>query len=130
MAKPLGAKASSARRLRIIPTRATRRLPNCSTTQTDDKLKFAANDVAAQKQAMKKGSPTPAPSAPASAAERPAPKKPGRKPGQTAVTTAPRGASAASPVDLIDKTLDLAQQAGGVRALKRLVDRIADMQKR
>jgi hypothetical protein len=32
-------------------------------------------------------------------------------------------------VDLIDKTLDLAAQAGGVDALKRRVDRLADMQK-
>jgi hypothetical protein len=33
-----------------------------------------------------------------------------------------------SPVDLINKALDLAAQAGGVAALKRLVDRLADMQ--
>jgi hypothetical protein len=33
-------------------------------------------------------------------------------------------------VDLIDKTLDLAAQAGGVIALKRLADRLADMQHR
>jgi hypothetical protein len=32
-------------------------------------------------------------------------------------------------VDLINKTLDLAAQAGGVAALKRLVDRLADMQR-
>lgn len=39
-------------------------------------------------------------------------------------------APSASPVDLIDKTLDLAAQAGGVIALKRLADRLADMQHR
>jgi hypothetical protein len=32
-------------------------------------------------------------------------------------------------VDLIDKALDLAQQCGSVAALKRLVDRLADMQR-
>jgi hypothetical protein len=30
-------------------------------------------------------------------------------------------------VDLIDKTLDLAQQAGRVAALNKLVDRLADI---
>ena len=128
MAKPLGAKALLIREaIEKHPDKgntAIAELLNDSNDRMDDKLKFTANDVAAQKQAIKKGSPTPAAAAPP---EKPAAKNPGRKP--AAVTVAPRAASAASPVDLIDKTLDLAQQAGGVTALKRLVDRIADMQK-
>jgi hypothetical protein len=32
-------------------------------------------------------------------------------------------------VDLIDKVLDLSQQCGGLAALKKLVDRLADMQR-
>jgi hypothetical protein len=32
-------------------------------------------------------------------------------------------------VNLIDKALDLAQQCGGHAALKKLVDRLADMQR-
>jgi hypothetical protein len=43
-------------------------------------------------------------------------------------STAP-AAPSASPVDLIDKALDLAQQCGGLAALKKLVDRLADMQR-
>jgi hypothetical protein len=50
-----------------------------------------------------------------------------------AAANAPHPAASAAgqggPVDLIDKTLDLAQQCGGVAALKRLVDRLADMQR-
>jgi hypothetical protein len=32
-------------------------------------------------------------------------------------------------VDLIDKALDLAQQCGGLATLKKLVDRLPDMQR-
>ena len=131
MAKPLSAKSLLIRKAIHDHTdkgnTAIAELLNDSNDRMDDKLKFTANDVAAQKQAMKKGSPTPATAAPAASAENPSAKKPGRKPGATAVTAAPR-AAAASPVDLIDATLNLAQQAGGVGALKRLVDRLADMQ--
>jgi cell division septation protein DedD len=128
MAKALGPKALLIRRaIHDHPDKGNTALAeilNDSNDRMDDKIKVTANDVAAQKQAMKNGSPTPARTTPA--AEKPAAKKPGRKPGATA---AARPVASASPVDLIDKTLDLAQQAGGVTALKRLVDRIADMQK-
>ena len=103
---------------------------NDADERMDDKIKVTAQDVAAQKQAMKKAgaTATPAP-APAESAAKPARKKPGRKPGRPTAAPQPAPAAAASPVDLIDKTLDLAQQAGGVAALKRLVDRLADMQR-
>jgi hypothetical protein len=101
----------------------------------DDKIKVTANDVAQQKQAMKKAG---AMKVPAAAAATPATKpagngrrKPGRKPGRKPVTAARSAApTAASPVDLIDRTLALAQECGGVEQLKRLVDRIAGMQGR
>ena len=141
MAKPLGPKTLAIRKAihdhSDKGNTAIAELLNDSQDRLDDKLNFTANDVAAQKQAMKKGSVTPAPAAaPAAAAEKPGNgrKKPGRKPGRKAAAPAassPASApAAASPVDLIDKTLDLAQQAGGVGALKRLVDRIAEMQGR
>lgn len=60
--------------------------------------------------------------------------KRGRKPGTSQTVAAPAAqpqpvaaSPIASPVDLIDKTLNLAKQAGGVAALKKLVDRLADV---
>src|SRR5262249_50703174 len=97
----------------------------------DDKIKVTAQDVATQRQAMKKPGAQKAPAAGATA-----PKhagngrgKPGRKPGRKPAVAAPRPAPtiAASPVDLIDRTLALAQDCGGVEQLKRLVDRLAGM---
>jgi hypothetical protein len=56
--------------------------------------------------------------------------KGGRGAASTAAPAAvPTVAASASPVDLIDKALDLAQQCGGVAALKKLVDRLADLQR-
>jgi hypothetical protein len=45
-----------------------------------------------------------------------------------AIADAP--AAQASPVDLIDKVFDRAKEPGGFVALKRLVDRIAEMEKK
>lgn len=88
----------------------------------DDKIKVTAQDMATQRQAVKKaGAATPAP------APVPQRKKPGHKASAPATFVRPAPAQG-SPVDLIDKTLDLAAQAGGVAALKRLVDRLTDMQ--
>jgi hypothetical protein len=104
MAKPLGPKALLIRKaIHDHPDKgntAIAELVNDSNDRMDDKIKVTANDVAAQKQAMKKGSPTPAAAEPAAAAPKPARKKPGRKPGQTAVTAAPspaRKPAAAAP---------------------------------
>jgi hypothetical protein len=82
-----------------------------------DKIKVTAQDVASQKQAMKKAGIEPP------AAEG---KKRGRKPGSKVAMMAPRPvAASSSPVDLIDKTFALAQECGGIEQLKRLVDRLA-----
>ena len=93
MAKPLGPKSLLIRKaIQDHPDKGNTALAemlNDSNDRMDDKIKVTANDVAAQKQAMKKGSPTPAADTPAAAAEKPERKKPGRKPGQTAVTAAP-----------------------------------------
>ena len=90
-----------------------------SNDRLDDKIKVTPQDVAQQKQQMKK------------AGTLPTGKKRGRPPGSAQpkqpATLAPATSASASPVDLIDKTIDLAQQCGGVAALKKLVDRLADM---
>ena len=98
-------------------------------------IRVSANDVAQQRQAMKKAgaSAAPAPTEPAPAATKSVGNgrlKPGRKPGRKptqAVTPATTQSALASgsPVDLIDKTLALAQECGGFEQLKRLVDRLA-----
>jgi hypothetical protein len=131
MAKPLGPKSLLIRdAIRAHPDKGNKELAemiNASPARKEDKIEVKPGDIAQQKQAMKKSGDAPP-------AEKPAPAKRGRRGGarkRTTATPTPATAAApsASPVDLIDKTLDLAAQAGGVAALKRLVDRLADMQR-
>lgn len=138
MAKPLGPKSVLIRQaITAHPDKgntAIAELLNDAEERMDDKIKVTAQDVASQRQAMKKPG---AAKAPAAAAAEPAKKpagngrrRPGRKPGRkAAVAPRPATATSANPVDLIDKALDLAQQCGGLAALKRLVDRLSDMQR-
>lgn len=137
MAKPLGPKSLLIREaIAAHPAKGNTELAemlNGAEARKDDKLKVTANDVAQQRQALKNlGGDTSAPAAGKPAAS--GKKKPGRKPGPkpspsavAAATTRPAPAQG-GPVDLIDKALDLAQQCGGLAALKRLVDRLSDMQ--
>jgi hypothetical protein len=145
MAKPLGPKSLLIREaVRAHPDMGNTELAeliNSSDARQEDKIKVKPGDIAAQKQAMKKAGETiPAPTA--RGASRPARKggngrrTPGRKAKAERTATrvaaaqpSPRAAAQAGPVDLIDKTLDLAQQCGGVAALKRLVDRLAEVQR-
>src|SRR5262249_12836303 len=129
MAKPLGPKSLLIRQaITAHPSKGNTELAemlNDAEERMDDKIKVTAQDVATQRQAMKKaGATTPA-------AAKPARKKPGRKPTRAATPPVAQAvpAATASPVELIGKTLDLAAQAGGGAALKRLVDRLADMQR-
>jgi hypothetical protein len=98
---------------------------NDSDDRKADKIKVTMQDVASQKQAMKKAGIEPAATVG---------KKRGRKPGQKAAaslpTTQPKAAafSSAGPIDLIDKTFALAQECGGIEQLKRLVDRLTGVQ--
>jgi hypothetical protein len=142
MAKPLGPKSLLIRQ--AITTHSGKgntelaELLNDSHDRMDDKIKVTAQDVAAQRQAMKKPGAAKAPAAAAAPAPATKPagngrRKPGRKPGRKPAAAAPRPAVAsapASPVDLIDRTFALAQECGGFEQLKRLVDRIAVMQGR
>ncbi len=138
MAKPLGQKSLVIRQaITAHPDKgntAIAEMLNDADERMDDKIKVTAQDVAAQKQAMKKAgaTATPAP-APAEPATKPARKKPGRKPGRPAAPAAPAAAAprpaGTNPVDLIDQTLELASRAGGVGELKKLVDRLADMRR-
>jgi hypothetical protein len=99
----------------------------------DDKIKVTAQDVAAQRQAMKKPGATKAPAGTAVEAQAAKPvgngrRKPGRKPAAVAQAAPPRpiAAGSGSAVDLIDKTFAQAQECGGMAELKRLVDRLAE----
>ena len=137
MAKPLGPKSLLIRQAITAHTdkgnTAIAELLNDSHDRMDDKIKVTAQDVAAQRQAMKKPGATAAPPAPAAAkpagnGRRKPGRKPGRKPAAVAPAAAPRPPAGASgsPVDLIDKTFALAQECGGMEQLKRLVDRLAE----
>jgi hypothetical protein len=131
MAKPLGKKSILIREAITAHPHKTPKeiadLLNDSDDRMDDKIKVTPNDVSQQKQAMKKPGAQKAPAA----AKKPAGngrRKPGRKPGRKPAAATPRAsATASSPVDLIDRTLALAQECGGVGQLKRLVDRLAGM---
>src|SRR6476659_7922663 len=123
MAKPLGPKSKLIREaISANPNKGNTELAgmlNGSAERKTDKIKVTANDVAQQRQALKSlggAKPTAA-----TASAKPAAngrKKPGRKPGRKPAAPAaikPVSASAqASPIDLIDRTLELAGQCGGV----------------
>jgi len=137
MAKPLGPKSLLIRdAIKAHPHMGNTELAeliNSSDARKEDKIKVAPGDIAAQKQAMKKAGDTPtAATKPAGNGRRKPGRKPGRKAAPEAAASTPAPASQrpqASPVELIDKALDLAQQCGGLAALKKLVDRLADMQR-
>lgn len=120
MAKPLSEKSVLIRELITnnpgLGNKEIAELLNGHEDRKKDKIEVKPGDVAQQKQAMKKGSEA-APTAG---------KKESRPPTTEAAAVVQRPTQA-SPVDLIDKALDLAQQCGGVGELKKLVDRLADM---
>jgi hypothetical protein len=121
MAQPLGPKSILIREAIIAnPDKGNTELAaflSASDERKSDKIKVTAQDVASQKQAMKKAGIEPP------ATEK---KKRGRKPGYKVTPSAvPTARASASPVDLIDKTFALAQECGGIGQLKRLVDRLA-----
>jgi hypothetical protein len=140
MAKPLGPKSILIREaITANPDKGNSELAallSAAPERKTDKLKVTAQDVAAQKQAMKQGgtakAPTAATAAPAQKAagngRRKPGRKPGKKPGTAPTAAAPRPvATSGSPVDLIDKTFALAQECGGMEQLKRLVERLAEV---
>jgi hypothetical protein len=138
MAKPLGPKSILIRNaITANPGKGNTELAemlNDAEERMDDKIKVTAQDVAAQRQAMKKPGAAKAPTAAAAPAATKVAgngrRKPGRKPGQKPAAASPRAASApvaVSPVDLIDRTLALAQECGGIEQLRRLVERLAGM---
>jgi hypothetical protein len=138
MAKPLGPKSILIRNaIQANPAKGNTEIATMlmdAEERMDDKIKVTAQDVATQRQAMKKAGATQVPAAAAQPAEKAAGngrRKPGRKPGRKPAAAAPGAAStaaAANPVDLIDRTLALAQDCGGVEQLRRLVERLAGMQ--
>ena len=143
MAKPLSKKSKIIRdaitKLAHMGNKEIAEMLTDSQDRLDDKLEFKPTDVAQQRQAMKKApaaAPVPQPTKAATSDQARTPTAPKgngrRKPGRKKAAAAPPRAAApqvaqAAAVELIDKTLDLAAQAGGVAALKRLVDRLAEM---
>jgi hypothetical protein len=140
MAKPLGPKSKLIRdAIKAHPTMGNTELAdliNSSDARQQDKVRVKAGDIAKQKQALKKAGDLPRAAA-GKGRSRGGGKRRGRRAAGGQVTATPAAqprataptADSASPVDLIDRALDLAQQCGGVAALKRLVDRLADMQR-
>jgi hypothetical protein len=140
MAKPLGRKSQLIRdAIKAHPAMGNTELAdliNNSDARREDKIKVKTGDIAKQKQALKKAG-----DLPKAAAGKGRGRRGGRRGGRRAAggkaVAAPAAqpqpaapaAGLASPVDLIDRALELAQQCGGVAALKRLVDRLADMQR-
>jgi hypothetical protein len=128
MAKPLGPKSilirDAIKKNSDLRNTEIAQLINGSEERKKDKIAVKPGDIAAQRQAMKKAGITSS-----GAAKRPAGKKGrgGHRKVATPQAAAPQAAAQSSPVDLIDRTLDLAAHAGGVAALKRLVDRLAAM---
>jgi hypothetical protein len=138
MAKPLGPKSKLIRdAIKAHPDMGNTELAeliNGSDARREDKARVKAGDIAKQKQALKKAGDLPKAAAGKGRGRRGG-KRRGRRAGGGQATAAPPrqpppaapAAASASPVDLIDRALDLAQQCGGVAALKRLVDRLAEM---
>jgi hypothetical protein len=125
MAKPLGAKSLLIRdAIKAHPKMGNTGLAELimgSDARKEDGIKVTAQDVAQQKQAMKKLAEGPA----ATAALKPK-KKPGPKPKAAIANASPAPTKAkGSPADLIDDVFTLARKCGGLDELKRLVDRMA-----
>jgi hypothetical protein len=134
MAKPLGAKSLLIRdAIKANPDLGNKAIAEKlmdSADRRDDKIKVTPQDIAQQKQAMKSGKATPpAPKAAtptaalataAAPAKRGRPKGKGGRPKKTAATVAPSAATKAStsPVDLIDMAFALADECGGLSALR------------
>jgi hypothetical protein len=122
MAQPLGPKSILIREaITANPDKGNTELAaflNDADDRKTDKIKVTAQDVASQKQAMKKAG--------VNLPVATHPKKRGRKPGSVnAAKPVAAVARASSPIDLIDRTFALAQECGGIDQLKRLVDRLA-----
>jgi len=141
MAKPIGPKTQLIRdALKAHPGMGNTELAetiNVSPARKEDGIEVTAQDVAAQKQALKNLGETaaPAPKATPIVETAPAPaKKKGRPAGQPTkkgpATKPPSTATANGhgPVAMIDSVIDLAKQVGGIGELKHLVERIEQLQ--
>jgi hypothetical protein len=133
MAKPLGPKSLLIRSaISAHPdtgNTALAEMINSSPARKEDKIKVSANDIAQQRQAMKKaGAGAPTASAPSKKRGRPEGASP--RPRASAPVPALATATQTSPLELLDSVFRLAKECGGVSELKRLVDRIAEAQGR
>jgi hypothetical protein len=143
MAKPLGPKTTLIREAITanpgVQNKALAELINSSDARQQDKLRVTPFEVAEQRNRMKKaGAQVPgsaaAPAANGTAKKRGRPKGTGAKKAfveKRAATGAERQSIRAKggPVELIDRLFELADEAGGFGALKRLVDRLAPLER-
>jgi hypothetical protein len=107
---------------------------NKSPARKEDKITVRPADIAQQKQAMKKAKPNAGPVTAKNGRRKGARRKAGRRRATTASTTAastaqtqPATSATGGPVDVLDKVFELAKECGGFGALKRLVDRCAEL---
>jgi hypothetical protein len=130
MAKPLSPKSKLIREaLKANPKLGNTELAdliNSSDARREDKIKVTATEVGSQRQALKELNGK----AKEKAKSQKLTSKVANKPQAAQAKTANATTKAASPVDLIDRVFDLAEQCGGVAELKRLVDRIAEARSR
>lgn len=140
MAKPLGPKSllirEAIRAHADLGNTELAELINSSDARKEDKIKVTANDVAQQRQAMKKAGET-VPTPTRGGGMKKGGARGGRRRAAAQASAAPAGlpqsagaavAPSASPLDLIDKAFALADECGGFEQLKRLVDRLAQVQ--
>src|SRR5262249_4692180 len=106
---------------------------NSSPARKEDRIRVEPNDIAKQRQAMKKLNPR----ASQGGSKNGRRKAKGRRRGRprAAATASAQGQTvangpAAGPVDLLDRVFRLAQECGGFGSLKRLVDRCAELANR
>ena len=127
MAKPLGPKSSLIRdAIKANPKVGNTELAkmiNSSPARKEDRIRVEPNDIAKQRQALKKAKPS-ANQAGSKNGRRKANGRKGGRPRAAATAsaqgrTAAKGAAAGGPVDLLDRVFGLAQECGGFGALKQ-----------
>jgi hypothetical protein len=126
MAKPLSPKSKLIREaLKANPNLGNADLArqiNSSDARKEDKIKVTATDVGNQKQALKAMNATARKKA---KAHKPATSMAANKPQATPMKATNGATKAVSPVELVERVFDLADQCGGFAQLKRLVGRLS-----
>ena len=131
MAKPLGPKSTLIRQaIKSNPDLGNAEIAhliNGSDEAKKGKIEVKPADVAQQKQAMKKAGETlTAPTA--DGGKKQGRRKGVRRGGRKAAAPRAQAQGSGNPAELLDRVFGLAQECGGIGTLKRLVDRMAELQ--